>query len=63
MAEKKYFSYDFCIIMIPVKKISNLQEVSARWQYFQNKNCLCLILEIPNPTDYMNIVSYYAGDC
>ena len=30
---------------------------------FQNKNCLCLILEIPNPTDYMNIVSYYAGDC
>ena len=32
-------------------------------QYFQNKNCLCLILEIPNPTDYMKIVSYYAGDC
>ena len=32
-------------------------------QYFQNKNCLRLILEIPNPTDYMNIVSYYAGDC
>ena len=32
-------------------------------QYFQNKNCLGLILEIPNPTDYMNIVSYYAGDC
>lgn len=22
MAEKKYFSYDLCIIMIPVKKIS-----------------------------------------
>ena len=22
MAEKKYFSYDFCIIMISVKKIS-----------------------------------------
>ena len=32
-------------------------------QYFQNKNCLRLILEIPNPTDYMNIISYYAGDC
>ena len=30
-------------------------------QYFQNKNCLRLVLEIPNPTDYMNIVSYYAG--
>ena len=109
MAEKKYFSYDFCIIMIPVKKISNLQggerkvvklnilnmenfldtvnacigkiymlcpngkkqnikgeekiQDSLWQQYFQNKNCLCLILEIPNPTDYMNIVSYYAGDC
>ncbi len=32
-------------------------------QYFQNKNCLRLVLEIPNQTDYMNIVSYYAGDC
>ena len=21
------------------------------------------VLEVPNPTDYMNIVSYYAGDC
>ncbi len=31
------------------------------WQYFQNKNCLRLVLEIPNPTDYRNIVSYYAG--
>ena len=32
-------------------------------QYRQNKNCLRLVLEIPNPTDYMSIVSYYAGDC
>ena len=32
-------------------------------QYLQNKNCLRLVLEIPNPTDYMSIVSYYAGDC
>ena len=31
-------------------------------RYFQNKNCLRLVLEIPDPTDYMNIVSYYAGD-
>ncbi|SCH72947.1 Uncharacterised protein [uncultured Blautia sp.] len=31
MAEKKYFSYVFCIIMILVKKINNLQEVNARW--------------------------------
>ena len=36
---------------------------SLRQQYLQNKNCLRLILEIPNPTDYMNIVSYYVGDC
>lgn len=32
-------------------------------QYLQNKNCLRLVLEIPNPKDYMSIVSYYAGDC
>lgn len=32
-------------------------------QYRQNKNCLRLVLEIPNPQDYMSIVSYYAGDC
>lgn len=32
-------------------------------QYRKNKNCLRLCLEIPNPTDYMSIVSYYAGDC
>ena len=25
--------------------------------------CPSLILEISNPTDYMNIISYYAGDC
>ena len=31
MTEKKYFFYVFYIIMIPVKKISNLQEVSTRW--------------------------------
>lgn len=33
------------------------------WQYRQNKNSLRLVLEIPNPRDYMSIVSYYAGDC
>lgn len=32
-------------------------------QYYQNKNCLRLVLEIPNPKDYMSIISYYAGDC
>lgn len=32
-------------------------------QYRQNKNSLRLVLEIPDPKDYMSIVSYYAGDC
>lgn len=37
---------------------------SSLWQqYRQNKNCLRLALEIPEPKDYMSIVSYYAGDC
>lgn len=36
---------------------------SLWWQYRQNKNCLRLALELPNPKDYMNIVLYYAGDC
>lgn len=32
-------------------------------QYRQNRNCLQIFLEIGNPKDYMNIISYYAGDC
>lgn len=32
-------------------------------QYQKNGNCLPLTLEFDYPTDYMNIVSYYAGDC
>lgn len=32
-------------------------------QYRQNKNSLRLVLDIPDPKDYMSIVSYYAGDC
>ena len=37
---------------------------NSLWEkYFENRNCLGLVLGIPNPTDYMNIVSYYAGDC
>jgi len=32
-------------------------------EYRENKNSLHLSLDIPNSTDYMNIVSYYAGDC
>nr|WP_294690201.1 ribonuclease HII [uncultured Anaerostipes sp.] len=31
--------------------------------YYQNKKCLDLCLNIPNPSDYFKIVSYYAGDC
>lgn len=32
-------------------------------EYKANKNCLSLTLVIPNPHDYISIVSYYAGDC
>lgn len=32
-------------------------------QYYQNKKCLDLCLQIPDPGDYFKIVSYYAGDC
>lgn len=32
-------------------------------QYRQSKNCLPLVLSVPSPSDYMRIVSYYAGDC
>ncbi len=32
-------------------------------QYYENKNCLPIVLEIPDPGDYMSVVSYYAGDC
>ena len=32
-------------------------------QFRQNRNSLRIALEIPNPRDYMSIVSYYAGDC
>ncbi len=32
-------------------------------KYNENKNSLHLSLDIPNSTDYMNIVSYYIGDC
>ena len=47
------------------QNINGEESVQSRLQrqYFQNKNSLQLVLEIPNPTDYMRIVSYYAGDC
>ncbi len=32
-------------------------------QYRGNRNCLPITLSIPNPRDYLSIVSYYAGDC
>lgn len=34
-----------------------------RERYRGNKKCLPITLSIPNPKDYMSIVSYYAGDC
>lgn len=32
-------------------------------QYRENKNCLPIMLEVPEPRDYMKLVAYYAGDC
>lgn len=32
-------------------------------KFLKNKKCLHLSLNIANPSDYMRIVSYYAGDC
>lgn len=45
--------------------ILRAEQIQSRlWQqYFQNRKCLKLVLEISNPKDYMRIVSYYAGDC
>ncbi|MCC8027880.1 MAG: ribonuclease HII [Clostridium sp.] len=31
--------------------------------YKNNKNCLGLTLDIPNPRDYLDIIFYYIGDC
>ncbi len=31
--------------------------------FLKNKKSLRLDLKITNPKDYLNIVSYYAGDC
>lgn len=32
-------------------------------RYQEQKKQLQITLDIPNPTDYLSIVSYYAGDC
>ncbi len=47
---------------VDINKEEAVQD-GLRRQYQQNKNCLQVVLEIPNPKDYMSIVSYYAGDC
>lgn len=47
---------------VDIKGKENVQNNLWR-QYRQNQNCLRIVLEILNPTDYMSIVSYYAGDC
>lgn len=31
-------------------------------QYYKNKKCLSLWLDIPNPKDYFKIVSYYIAN-
>lgn len=32
-------------------------------QFLKNKKCLPLTLSFDNPRDYLDIVSYYVGDC
>lgn len=48
-------------------KVNICREETAQnnlWnQYRQNKNYLRLALEIPEPKDYMNVVSSYIGNC
>lgn len=47
---------------VNINKQEKLQD--ELWsEYRKNKNYLQICLEISNPTDYMNLVSYYAGDC
>lgn len=45
-----------------LNKQYGLQEELTR-QYRANKNCLKVALDVRNPRDYFNIVSYYCGDC
>ena len=45
-----------------INKQYTLQEKLMQ-QYLDNKKCLPLTLVIPNPSDFLSIVSYYAGDC
>ena len=70
---EKFFRYGQCLYRQSKYALPGRQKTEHQWgrkdteglwrQHFQNKNCLRLVLEIPNPADYMNIVSYYAGDC
>lgn len=48
--------------MVNINKQYKIQNELLQ-QYYENKKYLQLILDIPNSKDYMNIVSYYAGDC
>lgn len=45
-----------------INKQYAIQERLLR-QYRQNKNSLKITLDIPLPSDFLKIVSYYAGDC
>ena len=47
---------------VNINRAERVQE-GLRQEYGQNGNSLRITLEIPNPKDYMSIVSYYAGDC
>ncbi len=48
---------------ISIPELAAAAYLSERECYRVFHGCLQLVLEIPNPTDDMDIVSYYAGDC
>ena len=54
---------DFCVEFAKAHNLEYIQDEMNNVIIKKPGTAMCLILEIPNPTDYMNIVSYYAGDC
>lgn len=45
-----------------INKQYNIQSELMQ-EYYNNRNCLGLSLDIPNPRDYLKIIHYYIGDC
>ena len=61
--EEKYLEVKETVKKVYVFDDNGNKQLKTIYNTPKTKNCLRLVLEVPNPTDYMNIVSYYAGDC